>query len=303
MAQGTVFNIQKFSVNDGPGIRTTVFLKGCPLRCLWCHNPESKHTYPEIMYNEAKCASCGRCVTACETGAHIINKGSNLHIYDRSLCKGCGECAADCVFGAIEVAGKSMNADAVMEEVLRDKVFYDTSGGGMTLSGGEPMMQLEFTLELLTLAKENGLHTCMETCGYAKSDGYKKVAPLVDIFLFDYKVTDPELHKKYTGAENGLILENLAMLDSLGAKTVLRCPIIPGCNDTDEHFLGIAETANRLKNVIEINIEPYHPLGKGKSELLGVDYPLSDVGFPKDEAVAEWIRKISENTSVPVKKA
>ena len=301
MVRGTVFNIQKFSVNDGPGIRTTVFMKGCPLRCIWCHNPESKRTQPEIMYNNSKCVKCGACLSVCDKKAHNVNK--DVHILERSLCIGCGKCADACVFGAIEISGKIMSADEVLGEVLRDKIFYDTSGGGMTLSGGEPMMQIDFTLELLRLAKENGLHTCMETCGYARSDDYKRVAPLIDIFLFDYKVTSPDLHKRYTGAENSLILENLSMLDSLGAKTILRCPIIPGCNDTDEHFLGIARTANGLKNIIEINIEPYHPLGKGKSELLGIDYPLSDIGFPKEETVAEWIKKISASTSVPTKKA
>ena len=301
MASGTVFNIQKFSVNDGPGIRTTVFMKGCPLRCIWCHNPESKHGYPEIMYNKSKCAQCGKCIEICSKKAHFENNG--LHIYDRTACDGCGKCAEACAFGAIELAGRTMTSDEVIAEVMRDKVFYDTSGGGMTLSGGEPMMQFDFTYELLSLAKEKGLHTCMETCGYAKTEELKKVASLVDIFLFDYKVTDPALHKKYTGANNELILKNLFMLDSIGAKTVLRCPIIPGINDANEHFLGIAETANKLNHVIEINVEPYHPLGKGKSELLGRDYPLSEIGFPKDETVKEWMEKISSKTSVPVKKA
>jgi pyruvate formate lyase activating enzyme len=186
---------------------------------------------------------------------------------------------------------------------MRDKIFYETSGGGLTVSGGEPMAQFEFTYELLTLAKEKELHVCMETCGFAPSEKYEKIAPLVDIFLFDYKVTDPELHKKYTGADNELILKNLSLLDSLGAKTVLRCPIIPTCNDTEEHFLGIAKTANSLNNILEINVEPYHPLGKGKSEFLGKEYPLSDIGFPSEETVCEWINKIQSKTPIIVKKA
>ena len=299
--EGIIAGIKRTAVHDGEGLRTTVFFKGCPLKCIWCHNPESKRTHPEIMYNETKCAHCGKCVTICKKSAHNVNNG--VHLYDRSSCIECGECASACVFGAIEMAGKAMDAESVIEEVLRDKVFYDTSGGGLTLSGGEPMMQFDFSYELLALAKEKGLHTCMETCGFAPSEKYEKIAPLVDIFLFDYKVTDPELHKKYTGSDNELILKNLSMLDSLGANTVLRCPIIPTCCDTIEHFLGIASTANKLKNVIEINVEPYHPLGKGKSELLGRDYPLSDISFPSEETVSEWIRIISENTSVPVKKA
>ena len=287
MTKGTVFNIQKFSVNDGPGIRTTVFIKGCPLRCIWCHNPESKHAYPEIMYNKAKCAGCGACLSVCDKKAHNVN--NSVHIYDRSLCTSCGKCAEACVFGAIEIAGKVMDSEEVIAEVMRDKVFYDTSGGGMTLSGGEPMMQFDFTYELLSLAKKEGLHTCMETCGYARPEDFKKIAPFVDIFLFDYKVTDPTLHKKYIGADNELILKNLFMLDALGAKTVLRCPIIPTCNDREDHFEGIARVANSLKNVLEINVEPYHPLGKGKCEQLGKDYALDGIGFPEEAAVKIWI--------------
>ena len=212
-------------------------------------------------------------------------------------------CAEACVFGALELAGTTMSADAVIAEVMRDKIFYDTSGGGMTLSGGEPMMQFDFTCELLSLAKREGLHTCMETCGFAPTEQYKKIAPLVDIFLFDYKETSAELHKRFTGVDNSLILKNLFALDEMGAKTVLRCPIIPTCNEREDHLLGIAAVASKLNNVIEINIEPYHPLGENKTRLLGKDYELSGIGFPSEEAVGAWMGKIRENTSVTVKKA
>ena len=244
---------------------------------------------------------CGSCFEICKKNAHQVN--NDLHIIVRSLCIECGECASSCVFGALEFVGKEMSSEDVIKEVMRDKVFYDTSGGGMTLSGGEPMAQFAFTYELLSLAKAEGLHTCIETCGFALTDQYEKIAPLVDIFLFDYKETDTALHKEYTGVSNEPILHNLKVLDSLGAKTVLRCPIIPGYNDRDEHFEGIASAANGLKNIIEINVEPYHPLGKGKCELLGREYPLSDIGFPKDETVKEWMDKISSKTTVLVKKA
>lgn len=301
MATGTIFNIQKFCVNDGPGIRTTVFFKGCPLNCVWCHNPESKKAVPEVFYNESKCVKCGKCMAKCEHGAHSFPEGA--HSYDRTKCAVCGKCCDMCPTEALEVAGYEISTDEALKDVLKDKVFYENSGGGMTLSGGEPMMQFEFALELMRKAKENGLHTCMETCGFADSEKYRKIAEYTDIFLFDYKITNPDDHRKYTGVSNEKILENLFMLDKMGKSTVLRCPVIPTINDTDEHLYAIAETANRLSNIIEVNIEPYHPLGSGKSEMLGKDYILKDLTFPEEETVKEWIAKVQSKTTVTVKKA
>jgi len=301
MSSGTIFNIQKFCVNDGPGIRTTVFFKGCPLNCVWCHNPESKRAVPEVFYNASKCIKCGRCMAKCKKGCHDFSSGD--HIYIRSECAVCGECCEYCPAEALEVAGYEITAEDAMKEVLKDKVFYDNSGGGMTLSGGEPMMQFDFALELMKTAKENGLHTCMETCGFADEEKYRQIAVYTDIFLFDYKITDPVSHKKYTGVSNDKILSNLFMLDDMGKNTILRCPIIPTINDTEKHLLAIAETANKLKNVLEVNIEPYHPLGSGKSEMLGRDYILKDLTFPEEETVKSWISKVQENTKVTVKKA
>ncbi len=298
---GTIFNIQKFSINDGPGIRTTVFMKGCPLRCLWCHNPESNSSKLEMFFNAEKCVGCRRCAGACKRGGHIFGEAS--HSYLRESCIMCGECAKECLTDALEVVGREASVDEVIADVMRDKIFYDNSGGGMTLSGGEPMAQFEFTYGLLKAAKEKGLHTCIETCGFAKSENYAKIVPLIDIFLFDYKETDPVRHKEYTGVDNRLILENLKMLDEMGAKIILRCPIIPTLNDREEHFKGIADMANSLKNVLEINIEPYHPLGSGKSETLGKEYALKELTFPEEATVTEWIAKVASMTAVPVKKA
>lgn len=298
--KGTIFNIQKFSVNDGPGIRTTVFMKGCPLRCLWCHNPESNSVKQELFYDPRKCISCRACMAVCDNGCHIFDEAE--HTFIREGCTTCGKCASVCMAGALEAVGDEKTVEEVIAEVMKDEVFYENSGGGMTLSGGEPMMQFDFTYELLKAAKEKGLHTCIETCGYAKEEQYRKIADLVDIFLFDYKETDPVKHKEYTGADNRLIINNLKMLDDMGCNIILRCPIIPTLNDRDDHLSGIADMANILKNVLEINIEPYHPLGSGKSDMLGKEYALKELTFPEEATVQEWIDKIAEKTKVTVKR-
>lgn len=301
METGVIFNIQKFCVNDGPGIRTTVFLKGCPLRCLWCHNPESNAAVPEIMYDSEKCIRCGACASACPSGCHKMDEKG--HTFERTSCNACGKCAASCVADALELMGRVKTVDAVMAEVLKDKPFYETSGGGLTLSGGEPMLQFDFSLALLKRAKENGLHTCMETCGAAPQEKVEKIREYVDLFLFDYKVSDPALHRKYTGTSNDKILENLFFLDAKGAKTILRCPIIPTINDTEAHFASIAETANVMQNVLEIHLEPYHPLGSGKAERLGREYPLLHISMPEEKTVRNWLETVQKKTEIPVKKA
>ena len=223
--------------------------------------------------------------------------------YHRELCQVCGTCAEECPSGALSLVGETKTVEELLSDILRDRDFFESSGGGLTVSGGEPMMQFAFVHTLLSAAKEAGLHICMETCGYADSDQYIQMAPLVDIFLFDYKITDPKLHEKYIGASNELILENLRLLDSLGASVILRCPIIPTVNDTEEHFRGIGAIANELSHVLEINIEPYHPLGSGKSAMLGKTYSLGDLTFPEAEVVDRWMEQIRMYTTVPVKKA
>lgn len=274
---GTVFNIQRFCTNDGPGIRTVVFLKGCPLHCIWCHNPESQTPQPEIMFYKHKCTGCGRCIGHIEQEPDFI-----------------------CYHKAKEWCGKLMDSDEVLNEVLSDKIFYDNSGGGITLSGGEPLYQFDFSMEILKKAKNLGLHTAIETCGFISSEKMQQIAEYVDLFLFDFKESDGKLHKEFTGVDNSIILENLSLLEDLGKEIILRCPIIPGYNDRIDHYQEIASIATSLTSVSRIDIEPYHQLGEGKYDALGREKHVFEV-FP-DEKVAEIIKTIQEYTSIPVQR-
>ena len=296
-----IFNIQRFSVNDGPGIRTTVFMKGCMLNCLWCHNPESKSPRPQLMLTPRQCIGCGECVRVCPKALHSF-AADGTHLIDRGSCTGCGTCAQECI-GALELCGKEMAADEIIKEVMKDLPFYKNSGGGMTVSGGDPLFAPAFTLELVKKAKEAGLHVCIETSGFSKWENIEALIPYVDLFLWDVKETDSARHREYTGVPNEQILDNLRKLDDAGAKTVLRCPVIPGYNDRSEHFAAIAALAESLKNVQEINVEPYHPLGQSKSEAIGKEYALAGLTFPKEEVVKEWMAEVQKGTKIGVKKA
>jgi pyruvate formate lyase activating enzyme len=266
--KGMIFNIQRFSIHDGPGIRTTVFLKGCPLRCFWCQNPESQETKPEILVNRSNCTLCGRCIDMCPSNANSLSeKGS---IIDREKCVGCGQCVQVCPAQARALVGTGMTVDEVIDEVLRDKAFYDNSGGGMTLSGGDPVMQPEFSLELLRRSKEQGLHTTIETCGLTSWPIFEGILGYTDLILYDIKCLDPVRHQNGTGKHNRLIIENAGKIAK--SKTMkVRVPLIPGFNDSVEEIRTILEFVKKeLKlSPADIDLLPYNKLGESKYERLG----------------------------------
>lgn len=291
--RGTIFDIQRFSINDGPGIRTTVFLKGCPLHCLWCHNPESLDRLPEISYNPALCIICSACVAACPEGCHTINNGA--HHFDRTQCTRCGLCTDACCTGVLDRIGNTMTIDDIMAVVLRDRPFYETSGGGMTLSGGEPLAQPTFAAALLDSAKRAGFHTCVETSGAVPFSSIETVLDFVDLFLYDIKATHSASLLRATGASSNTILDNLKKLNAFGASIILRCPIIPNFNDNEAHFQAIADLARTLHGIRGIDVLPYHPLGTGKKEHLGKSNTFTSE-MPSDATVRNWIATIQAYT-------
>lgn len=263
---GWLLDIQRSSMHDGPGIRTTVFFKGCPLSCKWCHNPESQKATPELGFFSEKCTLCRRCADVCPTGAHDFLAGN--HTFHRKACLHCGKCARVCPNGALKLFGYRASVEDVMHVVRKDKAFYASSGGGMTLSGGEPFAQFPFMLALLKAARDEQIQTCVETCGYTSTEQILASIPYVDSYLFDYKLTNDELHQKYTGVSHQKILHHLDLLYIHHAKIQLRCPIIPGVNDTPDHFSGIHALEVRYPDLCGIEILPYHDMGKTKTAAL-----------------------------------
>jgi pyruvate formate lyase activating enzyme len=263
---GIIFDIQRFSVHDGPGIRTLVFLKGCPLACPWCSNPESQRFPPDLLFDASRCVACGGCVEACPHGA-IRTSGSGL-AYDRERCEVCGACAEACPAEARTVAGRRVTASAVVAEVLRDAPFFANSGGGVTLGGGEPLAQSGFSREILRGCRHHGLHTVIETCGHVPWPAFETILPLTDLFLYDLKHIDGDAHAAQTAGNLSLILSNLARLAEAQANLIVRVPIVPGFNDTPDTIRAIADHVVRL-GIGALHLLPYHRLGESKYRLLG----------------------------------
>lgn len=286
MTTGIVFDIKKFSIHDGPGIRTTIFFKGCPLRCWWCHNPESQSPEPELVWRENRCIGCGACREACGQGAI----GADLSV-NAGLCTLCGDCVAACYAEAREMVGREMSVAEVMAEIERDVPFYDESGGGATFSGGEPLAQPDFLLALLRACRERGIHTTVDTCGYAPWEVVDRVREYTDLFLYDLKLMDDARHRKYTGVSNEPILRNLRRLAELGQAIILRVPIVPGVNDRDECLRRIAGFAASLPNLAGIEPLAYHRIGIEKYRRMGKEYRLAEV-VPPDEERMEQVRRI-----------
>jgi glycyl-radical enzyme activating protein len=281
---GLITAIQRGCTHDGPGIRTTVFLKGCPLGCFWCHNPETRAFTNELVYEPARCIACGACVAVCPAGAQTVVDGA--HLFDRSKCLRDLCCADVCPTLALEPAGKTMTAEAVMAEAERDRPFYETSGGGLTLSGGEPMAQFEFARAILRLARAAGIHTCVETCGIGSRERFGEIQPLVDLFLWDIKDTDEERHRRNTGAALGTTLGNLRAVDAAGGKTILRCLLIAGINLDERHLGAIAEIRRSLRHCQGVDLLPYHPLAESKYRRLGLEPIVDKRWTPSDVQMA-----------------
>lgn len=258
---GIVFNIQRFSVHDGPGIRTTVFLKGCPLKCFWCQNPESQKRRPEIFLNPENCTGCAHCVSVCPTGASTLKDGHSA--IKRQQCEGCGSCVENCQNDARTLIGKYMAVSEVVHEVIKDKKFYDNSEGGVTLSGGEPLYQPEFAGAILKRCKEAGLHTAIETCGYAPWPVVKKLLDYTDLVLYDIKCIDSKKHRDATGQSNELILENARKLVRCITMRV-RVPLVPGFNDSPHEVRAIVNFVKKELRSVEIDLLPYNRLGECK---------------------------------------
>jgi pyruvate formate lyase activating enzyme len=306
---GIVFHIQRFSIHDGPGIRTTVFLKGCSLRCFWCHNPEGRRPRPEIRYNAERCLTCGACVDACPNHAHVITGG--IHTFDREACRTEGECVEVCFSGALELNGRPMTAEEVAREVLRDKAFYANSGGGVTLSGGEPSLSGEFSRRILELCKAQSIHTAIETCGDSPWEVFESLLPVTDLFMMDLKLLPSARHQEVTGRPNARILENARRLARTGVPMIFRTPVVPSVNDTDEEIGAIAAFIRSMADERSSNghargaslsyeLLPFHALATDKYRSLGLESPSAGM-IPPPTVTMERLLAVAQRHGITVR--
>lgn len=301
---GLVFDVQRYSIHDGPGIRTVVFLKGCPLRCLWCSNPESQQKPIELEFRSRSCEHCGLCIPACpENAIHPDPFVAPEGKIDFLKCDLCGECVRVCPTGALHIIGQEYTAAEILQQVLKDEVFYRRSGGGMTLSGGEPFFQPDFSLELLRLCNERGIHTAVETSGHVAWSVLAQSLPVTDLYLYDIKHLDDQVHRQSTGVSNTVILANLNRLAGLDANIILRVPLIPRVNMDEEHLQAVGELASRL-GIKEIHLMPFHQFGRDKytrlcrPNLMGDTRGLQDT--PQGREQIEWAVKMVSRPGIKV---
>ena len=288
---GIIFDIKRFSIHDGPGIRSTVFFKGCPLSCRWCHNPESQSPQPELIFRPERCLNCGDCAEVCPSGATVIH-GSEIHyLIDR--CQVCGQCVRVCYPGARELIGYEISPEEVVDELVKDLPFYQESGGGVTISGGEPLYQPDFLEEILRLCQQKGLHTALDTCGASSWEELERQLKYLDLVLFDLKIMDDDLHKGYTGGSNKQILENLQRLAQAKIPLRIRRPVIPGVNDSREEIQALASLIQNTNGVDRIDLLPYHALSADKYQRLGREENV-DWETPSERDQARIINQLEE---------
>ncbi len=287
-----VISITRMTVHNGPGIRTLILLKGCPLRCIWCSTPESWNESPEIAFYPDRCILCGDCIPVCPRNA--LTAGDKAVIINRELCDNCGQCGTVCYTEALRLLGQKYTVEELVQEVRKDDIAYKHSGGGVTISGGEPLLEPEFTLELLRAFKRNGINVGVDTCGFVPRENIEDILPYVDFFLWDTKHMDDNIHRELTGVSNRLTLDNLRFVSEKDTPVYLRIPIIPGYNDSEDNLRAICEFAKDLSSLVEIHLLPLHHLGKARYVALGLEYPIDGIPLIQNEVLQE-IKKLVES--------